>query len=802
MLKELHARILSVILSVVLFVFILVAAVPAPGIDLVGRLVGGRARDVEVRDGYAYVADSHGFLIFDITDPGSPELVGCDLAVGAGAVTLRGRYAFVTPLRVYDIGDPRSPVLVGECDILCAGEDICVQGDFAYTPSDLAIADISDITNIHIVGHINLPDWAHGLDVEGRYAYVASYMAGMRIVDVADPEAPVEVGYFDTPGGSHDVEVVSGRAYLSDGPLGLSVIDVCDPANPKEIGYEVTRGWTTGIQVSGGRAYMGDAVGGGVILDISNPANPFELGYFKTPAGAHKVFGLGDYAYVADAYAGLRIYDISDPSAAFEVGSYDAPGYAQAVDAEGKYAYVVEDEYDMGLAIIDVEDPGRPRTVSRLVTEGWASRIDYSDGCAYVVDNSEGLIIIDVSDPHAPYETASILGNDLIVSHWVTDVFVRDKLAYVTLGGDSSLAVVNVEDASDPSLVGSLNLNAFPRAVFVEGEYAYIACGYCGLVIADISDPSNPEEIGRFSYDCYDRAYDVCVSGKYAYLASQRCGLIVVSVWAPSFPNEISRLSGDWRAETVTVRGNTVYVGTGSELKVIDVQDPRYPVQVDGIAFPQSRRVASCCSEGKVFAAVDGSGLYILEYAEPYYIKGQVRDISGRGIAGTAVSLSGDSTLVDTTDADGFYDFRGLEGGDYSHYTVRPDMEGWAFEPPARRFSGLPESLEGQDFVGAPGAAAGEVVIVGGEEGYVRPDRGETATIIVNARSAGPVWVCIYTMNGERIWNVTEATIPAEEKRITWDCRSSDGNVVASGVYLVHVSGGGFESRGHVAIVR
>jgi choice-of-anchor B domain-containing protein len=38
----------------------------------------------------------------------------------------------------------------------------------------------------------------HNLYVRGRYMYQSNYVAGLRVVDVADPANPIEVGYFDT----------------------------------------------------------------------------------------------------------------------------------------------------------------------------------------------------------------------------------------------------------------------------------------------------------------------------------------------------------------------------------------------------------------------------------------------------------------------------------------------------------------------------------------------------------------------------------------------------------------------------
>ena len=37
------------------------------------------------------------------------------------------------------------------------------------------------------------PDWASGVAVAGNYAYVAARTAGLRVINVANPAAPVEV---------------------------------------------------------------------------------------------------------------------------------------------------------------------------------------------------------------------------------------------------------------------------------------------------------------------------------------------------------------------------------------------------------------------------------------------------------------------------------------------------------------------------------------------------------------------------------------------------------------------------------
>ncbi len=143
--------------------------------------------------------------------------------------------------------------------------------------------------------------------------------AGLRVIDVSTPSAPVEVGFVDTPVDAFGVAVAGGYAYVAAGDAGLRVIDV------------------------------------------STPSAPVEVGFLDTPGGALDVAVSGCYAYVADSDAGLRVIDVSTSSAPVEVGFIDTPGWADDVAVAGSYAYVASDDSGAGgLHLIDVGEPSSP----------------------------------------------------------------------------------------------------------------------------------------------------------------------------------------------------------------------------------------------------------------------------------------------------------------------------------------------------------------------------------------------------------------------------------------------------------
>ena len=80
--------------------------------------------------------------------------------------------------------------------------------------------------------------------------------------------------------------------------------------------------------------------------------------------------------------------------------------------------------------------------------------------------------------------------------------------------------------------IGHFNTDGYAQGVSLskDGTKAYIADGYNGLVVLDITDPSNPTQLERL--DTEDYAYDVTLSkdGSKAYIADGGNGLVILDI--------------------------------------------------------------------------------------------------------------------------------------------------------------------------------------------------------------------------------------------------------------------------------
>lgn len=269
----------------------------------------------------------------------------------ATAVALQGQYAYIgngSRLTIQDISNPAAPVFVGQTDPLPgAVKGVAVAGNYAYVAAfinGLRVIDIANPAAPSEVGFFMTTGNPQNVAVAGNYVYLVDLFNGLHIIDVSVPTAPNEVGFFDTPGEPQDVAVVGSTAYVADGSSGLRIIDVSVPTAPVESGSFDTTDEARGVATAGNYAYVADGFSGLRLINVSVPAAAFEAGFYDTPGQALDVAVADGYAYVADSFSGLRVIAVSNPAAAFETGFYDTPGEARSIAVTGLQAYVADSD--------------------------------------------------------------------------------------------------------------------------------------------------------------------------------------------------------------------------------------------------------------------------------------------------------------------------------------------------------------------------------------------------------------------------------------------------------------------------
>jgi len=94
------------------------------------------------------------------------------------------------------------------------------------------------------------------------------------------------------------------------------------------------------------------------------------------------------------------------------------------------------------------------------------------------------------------------------------------------------------------------------------------------------------------------------------------------------------------------------------------------------------------------------------------------------------------------------------------------------------------------------------VQVFGGRNGYLLPSENEPAVVSVKPARDGTVTVRVYTLRGDKVWEKPVYAWAYDIIQVRWFCEDSDGGKVASGIYIVHVTGPDINEKKKVAVVR
>ncbi|MCJ7795719.1 MAG: fibronectin type III domain-containing protein, partial [Thermoleophilia bacterium] len=312
-------------------------------------------------------------------------------------------------------------------------------------------------------------------------AGASGYSATASAVTLAATTIPV--------GGARDVVTDGSYAYVASDLYGIVVVDVRDPANPRGVASLNLGFVPLGLDRSGSLLVVTGANHGIVVVDVGNPLAPRVIGSLSAYA-AYQVAVDSRFCYITDAAGFLRVVDLIDPTSPAFVAELPVGGVPIEIAVSDGYAYIAANG---SLLVVDVTAPGSPYVLSSLAVPCRVVAVDgryaYADGAV-----NGGLLVVDIADPSQPI----VVGERMTLTIWF-GLAVQDSYVYVVQGSRyGSSTGFSIMDAIDPaSPVTTLSTYTDQASgVAVFGAYAYLADGPAGLDVFDISDPYNPVLVG------------------------------------------------------------------------------------------------------------------------------------------------------------------------------------------------------------------------------------------------------------------------------------------------------------------
>jgi hypothetical protein len=384
------------------------------------------AMQVIVEDGVAYVIGRDTSQLelgirtwlqtYNVSDPTSPVLIDSFLVTDNSQPDLGGRAVDL------DVRNGVVYVALRLAGPLNPSEFAQMQG--------LVIINATDPADMYRVGTYKTRADILGVRVDPEdptRVYAFDQGEGLLILDVSDPAQVTRAGSFFSPGSMPDMARDGDLLYVSDRWNGFSILDVSEPANPSVVGVYQTReesiaGGNWGIDVKDGIVAISTGWAGFEIVDVSNPTQPQFLGTVSEPwpdgvqAGDLKLnMAHDDILHVGtQPGAWLVTFDISDPANITDISALFLDGsnaFVRDIESTsgGTVVHLVQ---NLAIQAVNVEYPENPSLLSSFTHGGITAYADLAlneDGQGgvfrYVTEYAPpgtGIFVQDVTDPANP----------------------------------------------------------------------------------------------------------------------------------------------------------------------------------------------------------------------------------------------------------------------------------------------------------------------------------------------------------------------------------------------------------------
>jgi len=371
---------------------------------LVGQADGSWSSgwDIRVERGMASISNGDLHLL-NVKDPANPSfLAALDTPGEALSSVFRGSTILVSDsssgITVIDASNPSGPLMVDRWHPGIQATVVAREGNLAIfaEPGKLHVLDLSNPLLPVSAGVFDRSEAVEDVVVEGSLAFVADRDFGLRIIDLEDPNRPVQIGVYAVDMAM--AVAVSGPICALTDSQDLVVLDVSKPSRPVLLG-RIDLGMTgRDIEIADDTAFLACHEDGIVAVDLSDPNSPDPIGWFSVDQiGVGYAAGIevtGDVAYVAFRLGGLRVLDISDPARMNEIGQpQNFTINALDVDVDGSLAFV--SDWHHGLWVFDLETPENPVMLELLEDPGRITNAAADRGSVVLAAGNGGLPVFD-----------------------------------------------------------------------------------------------------------------------------------------------------------------------------------------------------------------------------------------------------------------------------------------------------------------------------------------------------------------------------------------------------------------------
>ncbi|NHJ86924.1 MAG: hypothetical protein FK734_15785 [Asgard group archaeon] len=404
-----------------------------------------------------------GLQILDLTFTSSPIFLGqwdelSSLTYGIDSAIIDGqKIAFLAStshgLEIINFTNPQEPVKIASYTSWGLVYDVTIKDNLAYCScydSGLVILDVSNPTSPVQLFTYDTDGYTMDAAVENSVVIFADRYEGVKIFNVEDPENSIYLTRIMDHVLADRIEIKDDLAYLADRTGGLEIFNISNLKAPRRIGQYREIGLNAmNIYIRGDCAIVPCYDDGIYFINISNPTNPTKITDYDNDNWIRVCQIRDDLLFVAGLNRTMEVLNISDYSAITLEYQYNFPAlYPDIYALEIIDNYLIVGSSVYSLSLYNITDLSNIQLVDNHDTGAIVFDFILEDKILYTASGSLGLEIYNLSN----YEFEFIGGLDTEAA--ARDIVKSQNLIFIA-DQTNGIVIANVSDLSHPTFSGS-----------------------------------------------------------------------------------------------------------------------------------------------------------------------------------------------------------------------------------------------------------------------------------------------------------------------------------------------------------
>ncbi|MBD3298899.1 MAG: hypothetical protein GF341_09610 [candidate division Zixibacteria bacterium] len=519
---------------------------------------------------------------------GFPVVGQFEFSNGVNDMVLHGADLYFTAndrsLHRVDLSQPDAPQYVGPVGAAPGYRLVESSGDWMVTAGS------------HWLRLFALSDTATPVLVDSTFFTEQEQLLALSDTVIILMTAALELRSFAIAGGeltgilSSDASSVSGSAPLSLGMYesrvyiarrneGVMILDYSDPATPMMREPFFTYGSANDVAVAGNRLMIADETLGLVSCRLYDPDNPYWQDEDNTFGAIYRVWPGMNGRFFASQNTDIVAVDTDALGQIGLAGRFSHPGSYRRLVRSGEVAFI-SDVFGLWRAIPDsiVSDS----SFQRAGLFGQMTDLSMNDGLLFTAEGPAGAGI------YTPDEAGNLTRQSRVdVDRFASLVAFADNRLVVAQSG-YGFEIFDVSNPTVPDEIGRYRRSrGFLDAIMPNERYLYLSESNGSITVYDFEQPIKPKKLGTFAGPV--SVNDMLIYGGHLYVADNPGGLYVYSLTNPSAPTQVTMLPVNGGTQALWRSGRTLYAaGATGRVLAFDIDDPHNPVLIGetDLAYP------------------------------------------------------------------------------------------------------------------------------------------------------------------------------------------------------------------------